>query len=75
MCFPSMRYSTQNSVFVSYVTITALKMETICFSETMVPTYESTRRHNPEEEHRQLVRRENLKSPTLTPNALSVTKI
>jgi hypothetical protein len=29
----------------------ALKMETIYFSETMVSTYESTRRQNPEERH------------------------
>jgi hypothetical protein len=28
-------------------------METICFSETPVPTYESTRRKTPEEQHRQ----------------------
>jgi hypothetical protein len=27
----------------------AVKMETECFSETLVSTYESTRRHNPEE--------------------------
>jgi hypothetical protein len=30
---------------------TALKMETICFLETLVSTYKSTRRHNPEEQH------------------------
>jgi hypothetical protein len=30
----------------------ALKMETICFSETLISTYESTRRHNPKEQPR-----------------------
>jgi hypothetical protein len=39
----------------------ALKMETVCFSETL-STYESTLRHNPDEQHRHLHRRENLKS-------------
>jgi hypothetical protein len=29
----------------------ALKMEKVYFSETLVSTYESTRRHNPEEQH------------------------
>jgi hypothetical protein len=37
-----------------------LKMETVCFSETLVFTYESTRRHNPEQ-HYHLHRRQNLK--------------
>jgi hypothetical protein len=36
-------------------------MEAVCSSETKVSTYESTRRHNPEEQHRQLHHRENLK--------------
>jgi hypothetical protein len=37
-------------------------METVgqCFSETLVSTYKSTRRYNPEDQH--LHRRENLKS-------------
>jgi hypothetical protein len=39
----------------------ALKMEILCFSKTLASTYESTRRHNPEE-CRYLHRRENLKS-------------
>jgi hypothetical protein len=30
-------------------------METVCFSETLVSTYESTRRNNPEEQHRQVL--------------------
>jgi hypothetical protein len=38
-----------------------LKMETICFSETLVFTYKSTRRYYPEDQHRRLHRRENLK--------------
>jgi hypothetical protein len=36
-------------------------METVCSSETLVSTYESTWRHNPEEQHQHLHRRENLK--------------
>jgi hypothetical protein len=40
----------------------ALKMETVCFSETLMSIYESTRRHDPEKEHRHLHCRENLKS-------------
>jgi hypothetical protein len=28
--------------------VTTHKMETVCFSETLVPTYKSTRRYNPE---------------------------
>jgi hypothetical protein len=34
-------------------------METVCFSETLVSTYESTRHHSPEQ-HRHFHRRENL---------------
>jgi hypothetical protein len=41
-------------------------METVCFSETSVSTYESTRYHNPEEEHQHLLLRENLKSHNIT---------
>jgi secreted PhoX family phosphatase len=40
-------------------------METVCFSETLVSTYESTRHHNPEE-HQHLHRRENLKTQSNT---------
>jgi hypothetical protein len=29
----------------------ALKIDTVCFSETLASTYKSTRRHNPEEQH------------------------
>jgi hypothetical protein len=43
----------------------ALKMEVVCFSETLVCIYESTRRHSPEERHRHLHRRENLRSHTM----------
>jgi hypothetical protein len=42
----------------------ALKMETVCFSETLATTDESTRRQNPEEHHHPH-RRENLKSHML----------
>jgi hypothetical protein len=37
-------------------------MEAVCFSETLAPTDESTRRQNPEEEHHLPYRHENLKS-------------
>jgi hypothetical protein len=40
----------------------ALKMEAICFPETLVTTYQTTQRHNPEYHNRHLNRRENLKS-------------
>jgi hypothetical protein len=36
--------------------------ETVCFSETLVSSYESTRRQNPEQQHRHPHRHENLKS-------------
>jgi hypothetical protein len=38
----------------------ALSMETVCFSETVISTYESTWRQNPEQQHRHPHRRENL---------------
>jgi hypothetical protein len=37
-------------------------METVCFSETLLSTCKSTRRYNPEDQHRILHRRENLNS-------------
>jgi hypothetical protein len=39
----------------------ALKMEAVCSSETLVSTYKSTRRYYPEDQHRHLHRSENLK--------------
>jgi hypothetical protein len=36
-------------------------METVCFFKTFVSTDESTRRHDPKEQHRHLHGRENLK--------------
>jgi hypothetical protein len=45
-----------------YTPTSALKVEKVCFSETMVSTYESIWRHNPEAQRRHLHRRENLKS-------------
>jgi hypothetical protein len=39
-------------------------METVCCYETLISTYESTWRHNTEEKHRHLHRRENLRSHT-----------
>jgi hypothetical protein len=40
----------------------ALKMETVRFSETLASTSQSTRRPNPEEHHQYRHRLENLKS-------------
>jgi hypothetical protein len=37
-------------------------METVCFSEIPISSYESTRRHDPEKQHRHPRRRGNLKS-------------
>jgi hypothetical protein len=39
-----------------------LKMETVCFSETLVSTYKSIQRHNPQQQHRHFRRPKNLKS-------------
>jgi hypothetical protein len=46
----------------THSTISALKMDTVCFSETLASTEESTRRRNPEEQNHHPHRRENLKS-------------
>jgi hypothetical protein len=40
----------------------ALKMEAVCSSETLVSTYESTRCCNTEDQHRHRHRRENFQS-------------
>jgi hypothetical protein len=32
----------------------ALKMQTVCFSETLVSTYDSTQRFDPDEQHREV---------------------
>jgi hypothetical protein len=40
----------------------ALKMETVCFHETLLSANESTRRHVPEQQHGRLHRRENIES-------------
>jgi hypothetical protein len=42
--------------------ISDMTMETACFVETLVTTYESIRRHNPQDQHGYLHRCENLKS-------------
>jgi hypothetical protein len=39
-----------------------LKMEAVCSSETLVSTFKSTWHYNPEDQHRHLHRRENLRS-------------
>jgi hypothetical protein len=40
----------------------AMTIKTVCFSETLISTHKSTRRYNPEDQHRQLHCLENLKS-------------
>jgi hypothetical protein len=50
---------------VSTFSISALNMGTVRFSETLVSAYESTRRYNAEDQHRQLDRPEKLKSHLL----------
>jgi hypothetical protein len=47
-------------------------METACFSETLVSTDGSTRRHHPEEKRRDLPRRENIKSHTASHEILKM---
>jgi hypothetical protein len=37
-------------------------MQTVCFSEMMVSTYESTQRHNPDQQYCHLHHHKNLKS-------------
>jgi hypothetical protein len=46
------RIDTNNCSMRRQNSSSALKMETACFSETLVSTYESTGRHNPEEQRR-----------------------
>jgi hypothetical protein len=41
-----------------------LRIEAVCPSETLVSTYESTRRYKPEDQHRHPHRRESLRSHT-----------
>jgi hypothetical protein len=41
-----------NAMWISSEITSALKMEAVCFSETLVSTQESIRRHNPKEQHR-----------------------
>jgi hypothetical protein len=38
---------------LSSIISSALKMETVCFSETLAPTYEPTRLQNPEKQQHQ----------------------
>jgi hypothetical protein len=39
-----------------------MKLEAACFFETPITIYKSTRRYNPEDQHRHLYRRDNLRS-------------
>jgi hypothetical protein len=54
----------QISVDHSLLGCDAVKMETIRSSETLVNTYKTTLRHNPEEKYRHLYSRENFKTQT-----------
>jgi hypothetical protein len=42
------------------LTASALKMEAVCSSETLVPTYKSTWHHNPENHNQHIHRLDNL---------------
>jgi hypothetical protein len=44
-----------------------MKMGTACFRDSQVPTYEPEQRHNPEEQHRHLHRRGNLRPHSIQP--------
>jgi hypothetical protein len=57
------RSVSHNFSFVETVPSSALKTNTLCFSETLVSTYESARRHNPEEHHHHFPDRESLELP------------
>jgi hypothetical protein len=49
-------------------TVSIFRAKDVCFYETFISTYESTtRRQNPEEQHRHPHRRENPKSLVVTP--------
>jgi hypothetical protein len=55
------RYTNFSEKYTVFI-FSALKTETVCFSETLVSIYKSTRRCNLEDQHWHLHRRENLKS-------------
>jgi hypothetical protein len=48
-------------VFWGVTPSSRLKMKAVCLSEMLISTYEFTRCHNPEEQHRHFHRRENLR--------------
>jgi hypothetical protein len=56
--FPNRPYLGPTGKWNWSTTTTALKMETVSFYETLASTYDSTWRHNPEEQHRYPHRRE-----------------
>jgi hypothetical protein len=61
-CFLRMYLAFYNIYIFRRHPSSALKMETVCSSETLVSTFKSTRRNNPEDQHHHLHRSENLKS-------------
>jgi hypothetical protein len=50
---PKWFISCDNRIFVE-VEASALKMEAVCSSETLAPSYNSTRHYSPEDQHRQM---------------------
>jgi hypothetical protein len=44
-----------SEVLTASIIRTALKMEAVCFSETLVSTYKSTQRYNPVDQQRQVI--------------------
>jgi hypothetical protein len=58
-----MRQFKQNGdMMLFWILAEALRMEKVCFSETLASTDESTRRYKPEEQHHHPHRRDNHKS-------------
>jgi hypothetical protein len=62
---PYSQKSAIDSYFEPHESTSAPKMETECSSETLVSTYKSTQCYCPEDQHRHLHPRENLKSDVL----------
>jgi hypothetical protein len=60
-CFVHVRFQALNIMLCSSSELTCLKMEKLCFSETLVCTYMSTQHYNPEDQQRHLHCNENLK--------------
>jgi hypothetical protein len=55
------RTVSHSKVFFSVGNAAIFSPEDVCFSETLIPTYESTRHQNPEGQHRHLYHRQNVR--------------